>query len=297
MSQPRVTTPARGGRSGIVLVAAVAVTLLAGCGGASDGQKRTERARYVTAADGLCVEANRAIAQHDRYVADLGDFAEAVRPSGEVLQATATDLHAERDKLGDSADAKIERFDRAIDPYASAVVRFAAAKDEKAIEDAAPRVRRRGDVLYRAARAADLESCGRGGNLIADRGITAIYVLAYRNIHMRTQYRVDRLRRAFDGTSPGPQRVAAASRITRVWRARYRSLGRLEPPRALRRVHQTLRRVENELLTAREVLEGDASAARKLQALDSIERLGPRVERLTRRLSKAAGINRYGILE
>lgn len=292
-----MTPPTRGGRSGMALVAAVAVTLLAGCGGASEGEKRADRARYVTAADGFCVEANRAIAQHNRYVADLGDFTASVRPSGEVLQATATDLHASRDKLGDAADAKIERFDGAIDPYASAVVRFAAAKDDEAIKDAAARVRRRGDALYRAAQAAGLKSCGRGGNLIADRGITAIYVLAYRSIYMRTQYRVDRLSRAFNQTAPGPQRVAAASRITRVWREQYRSLGRLEPPRALRRVHQTLRRVDNELLTAREVLEGNASAARKLQALDSIERLSPRVDRLTRRLSKAAGINQYGILQ
>lgn len=280
----------------MAFVAAVAVTLLAGCGGASEGEKRADRARYVAAADGFCVEANRAIAQHNRYVEDLSDFNEAVRPSGEVLQATAKDLHAERDKLGDSADEKVKRFDGAIDPFVSAVVRFAAAKDEKAIKAGAPRVRRRGDALYRAAQAADLKACGRGGNLIADRGIMAIYVLAYRPIYMDTQYRVDRLSRAFNRTAPGPQRVAAASRITRVWRAQYRSLGRLEPPRALRRVHRTLRRVGNKLLTAREVLEGNASPARKLQALDRIDRLGPRVDRLTRRLSKAAGFNKYGIL-
>lgn len=280
----------------MAFVAAVVVTLLAGCGGASEGEKRADRARYVAAADGFCVEANRAIAQHTRYVRDLSDFTEAARPSGEVLQATAKDLHAERDKLGDSADKKVERFDDALDPFVSAVVRFAAAKDDKAIKAGAPRVRRRGDALYRAAQAADLKSCGRGGNLIADRGIEAVYVLAYRPLYVETRYRLDRLSRALNRTAPGPQRVAAASRIIRVWRAHYRSLGRLEPPRALRRIHRTLRRVGNELLTALEVLEGNASLARKLQARDRIDRLGPRVDRLTRRLSKAAGIDEYGIL-
>jgi len=293
--EPRVRSTTGAGRSPVAVLAAVAVMLLAGCGGASDGEKRADRARYVTAADGFCAEANRAIAQHDRYIEDFDDFTSAARPWGEVMEATAADLHAARAKLGDSADAKVKLFDAAIDPYVSAVVRFARSAEE-AVPRAGRRVRRSGDALYRAAQAAGLKNCGRGGNLIAERGTHAVYVLAFRDIYFDTQFRVKRLGRAFDRAAPGPPLVAAARLITQAWRAEHRALGRLEPPRALRRLHQAKRRLDLAIVNTREVLEDDATTPAAFQsARNRLRRLSPRKDRVIERLQKAAGLDDFAV--
>lgn len=276
----------------LAVVVATAV-LASGCGGASDDEQRADQATYVRAADALCIEANRAIAQHNRFFDDFAAFGHAVRPSGEVLEATADDLHELRADLGDAASKPIERFDAALDPFVTAVQRFAAARAPAAVDPAGREVRRRGDALYRAAQSAGLDACGRGGNVIAERGTRAVYELAYRALQARTQYRIAQLTPAYDRAAPGPARVAAARRLTRVWRAEHRATGRLTPPRALRTLHQRTRRLGDAILTAREVLEGDASNARKLRALDRIERLSPRLDRLRARLDKATGADAF----
>ncbi|MDP2710870.1 MAG: hypothetical protein Q8O56_06595 [Solirubrobacteraceae bacterium] len=266
-----------------LIAGAVAASLVTGCGGGpSVEERRADRADYARAANAVCEQANREIADdyaRPKYRQALERSVSASRTS---LHAAAVRLHELHARLGDSSSAEIDAFDGAIDPFVTAVGALATAFELGRRQRAASTVRRRGDVLHRAAQAAQLERCGRGGNAIAERAT----FLAYRQAYIRVDDATIKRIVSIDTSGTGPAWFAAYRAVTRAARRQLRATGRMQPPRELRKLHQAVRRSLSTFLTTRELLTPDTTRERAIVVFAQFDRQFPRYQRLERRLRR-----------
>ncbi|MDP2712440.1 MAG: hypothetical protein Q8O56_14595 [Solirubrobacteraceae bacterium] len=236
-------------RNPIALLTIVAV--IAGCGGPSDAQRRADQERYVRAASDACTKVNGQIAGHRQRPKDFDALRSSMQDSRNALADASAELHRLRDELGDAASTQIVAFDRALDPFVQSLEPITLITEENERERAANQLRRRGDALYRAAQAAKLGDCGRGGNAIADRAL----FLNYRDGYIRADQRERRrLRPLVGGPTFTPDAVSINARMLSAIRANYASTGRLKPPSGLRRLHQEVRRRQAAVIRTREQL-------------------------------------------
>lgn len=266
-----------------IALGSVAATALAGCGGPSDEEMRTEQARYAKAAGALCEKANREIARDNSRPKFLSDLTRSVTETRRTLEFRATGLHKLKTELGDSSSAQIDAFDGALNPFVAAVDRITETEDPDELAERATALRRRGTTLFKAAQSAKLTRCGRGGNAIAERVVFFQYRDGYIKADQITRKRLRRLRMRFRGAS-GDDAVLANKRVTRAGRVEYRATGRLEPPRTLRSLHQSVRRAFDRTLTTREALDDVTSFARFQTLRARLKRQAKRYYAFERRL-------------
>lgn len=249
-----------------------AVALMAGCGGPSEQERRTEQARYTRSADAICAKANRAIAGHNQRPKLFFFLQSSVQNSRNTLTKAAADLHRLGADLGDGSSSQIDAFDDALDPFVKSLDPLTVIAEVGERKRAAALVRSRGDRLYRAAQAVNLSDCGRGGNAIADRAL----FLSYRDGYIRADQTE---RRRLLALNRRPTSVAHATTqnmaVLKAIRSNHESSGRLTPPTKLRRLHQRMRRAQAAIISTREQLAPFTSAA---QAGD----LPARLDRQTR---------------
>lgn len=217
----------------LVLAGAVAT----GCGGPSDEERRSGEARYTRAAESTCERTNRAVARHEQRPKNIDRLVFSIERTRASLTDGYARLHRLHDRLGDASSSEIDAFDRALDPFLTAIDALTVRVLDDDLARAAADVRRRGDTLHRAARAAGLRSCGRGGNAIAERAVFVVYRRGYTNADLRSRRSRANARRlsARDGSSYN-------RRINDALRRLYDDTGRLTPPTALRGLHQRVRR-------------------------------------------------------
>ena len=217
--------------------------VVAGCGALSAEEKRAKRADYAHSADTACAVLLGDLNSSRKpfgYLSLKSYLVRSDRSAGEAAKR----LHDLRGKLGDAKSAQIEAFDRDIDPARTAttalhaaanpVVLHASAKQAQAISVASKHARRAYDRLYRAARAAKLRSCGRGGNRLADNALFTSYNDRMTAV-LTTGYRADR-KVVFRGNRDRDRN--ALVRNLRIAIASLRRVKRLDPPADLRRVHR-----------------------------------------------------------
>lgn len=235
-------------------VLAAAGVALGACGGQSAEDVRAERASFVREADAVC---EKAIADLSRGGQPRSFIALGVRlvRDEKTLRAAAADLHRLRDELGDSASRQIVVFDGRVDGVL-AVTRGigddAELADAGASRRSAERLRRAYDGLYRAAGKAKLRHCGRGGNRAADRVLFPVYRDEYITVNSDVSLRLrflDDNPRSFEAYR---RYLRRSVRLVANYRKR---MGRLAPPRVLRRGHRLLlRRTSRALGSARRLL-------------------------------------------
>ncbi len=277
------------------LASALAFAALAGCGGSD----RIDRAQYLREADASCAATQtRALAGGQPLSLDaLGRRLDA---SHAALRDGAGRLHELRGRLGDPLPAAIARFDRRADPVVAATKTLAADAelgDGAAVRKHAERLRTRAASLYRAARAAGLKACGRGGNRAAD---SALFV-AYRTEYFVHRDYMELSNRFIQRELEGREGAAA---FTRAFGELMQRLGwfrddlaNLEPPRELAAAHRAVqRRTADALRSGRAVRatiprlgNADAAAIAIAYRFDAdVARLGGADARLRRLLSAKA---------
>lgn len=216
---------------------ALAGTVAAGCGGPSDEQRDTDTARYKRAANSACDKASRAVARHEQRPKDITRLTFSIRDTRSALGDGNDRLHKLHSRLGDSSSSEIDAFDRALDPFLTAVDALSVRVLDDELAAAAAGVRRRGDALYRAAQAAGLRRCGRGGNAIAERAVFVMYRRGYTNAQLQNRRSVAHAMRVAGGDDPSYN-----GRVNDALRRLYDATGRLTPPSSLRTQHQRARR-------------------------------------------------------
>jgi len=257
--------------------------LLTGCGaGPSAEQRRADRADFVRAGNAACERANREVAADNARPKYAQALESSVTESRGSLRSAALRLHELRGDLGESASPSIDAFLGAIDPFLSSLGQLAGAADPRARQRAATRVRRRGDALYRAARAARLDRCGRGANAIAERATFLDYRQAYIRKDDATLERIA----AIDTSATGPAFFAAYRDVTRAARSQYRATGRMTPPRNLRELHRKVRRSLNRFLNTRELVTSNTTRERATVLFARFDVQFPHYQRLERRLRR-----------
>ena len=192
----------------------------------------SDRAAFVRAADAVCEKANREVADDNPRPKYRKALEQSVTESRASLQAAAVSVHDLLGDLGDSSTSRIDAFDRAIDPFVTSLGSLATAFDTGQRQRAATRLRRHGNALYQAARAAKLDRCGRGGNTIAERAT----FLDYREAHILVD---DATLKQIAGTDTSSTRAAVFvghRAVTRAARRQHRATGDMKPPRELRRL-------------------------------------------------------------
>ncbi|MDQ3677413.1 MAG: hypothetical protein M3401_11525 [Actinomycetota bacterium] len=236
---------------GVLAAAAVAV---GACGGPSDEEVRDERANFVREADALCdatIDKLARGAQPSTYRA----LTERMKRDEKTLRSANADLHELREKLGDSASKQVVAFDRRLDAVHASTRRIghnAERRDARGTRRSATRLRTSYDALYRAAGAAKLRRCGRGGNKAADLALFTVYRDEFLTVTADVNLRLR-------GLQDNPQTPEAFRRylhrslpLVGSYRGR---MGHLSPPQALRRSHRLLlRRTTRAVGTARRLL-------------------------------------------
>lgn len=216
---------------------ALAGTVVTSCGGPSDEQRHADEARYTRAANGARDKASRAVARHEQRPKDIDRLSFSIRDTRAALADANDRLHRLYARMGDSSSSEIDAFDGALDPFLTAVDALTVRVLDDELAAAAAGVRRRGDTLYRAARAAGLRRCGRGGNALAERAVFVVYRRGYTNAERQTRRRVAHAMRVAGGADPSYN-----GRLNDALRRLYDSSGRLTPPSSLRTLHQRVRR-------------------------------------------------------
>lgn len=260
------------------------LALMVGCGGPSEQERRTDQAGYARAADAICAKANRAIADHNQRPKMFFFLQSSVQDSRNTLTRAATDLHRLRADLGDAASSQIDAFDDALDPFVKSLDPLTVIAEAGERQRAAALVRSRGDQLYRAAQAAKLSDCGRGGNAIADRAL----FLNYRDGYIRAdQTERRRLLPVDRRPTSAAQATAQNKAVLKAIRSNHESTGRLTPPAKLRRLHQRVRRAQAAIISTREQLAPFTSAADAGDLPARLARQTPAFYRLERTLRSA----------
>jgi hypothetical protein len=261
--------------------------IVAGCGGPSEERARADQARYARQSNAICREeraqARLAVSETTPTIyITLKVYANAARDG---LKRAAAKLHGLRARLGDAGSAQIDAFDRALDPFVTSIGALATVEHGEPTRQAAERIRRRGDTLFDAAQAAKVTGCGRGGNAIADRAELVVYVAAYDRLQDSADARLLRSHRRFKRSAAGSegQEIASAG-ITRGLGVLYRGMGRLDPPRQIRRYHQAYRRALRAVLDTRKQLDEARAGFEQLDA--RLHRQADRVGRTHRRLRR-----------
>jgi len=237
-----------------VAVLAAATVVLGACGGKSAQDVRAERATFVREADEICDKATDALARGEQP-RDYTTLGTRLQRDQKTLRTAVSDLHGLRGELGDSASAQIEAFDRQTDAVlatAKPLAEHIELADSSAARHGAERLRRAYDGLYDAARKAKLRHCGRGGNRAADTVLFTIYRSEYVTVNSDVG-----LRQRF--LDKDPKTFEAKRRYLRrslTLLVNYRKrIGRLAPPKVLRRSHRLLlRRLSGALRNARQLL-------------------------------------------
>jgi hypothetical protein len=222
------------------VLAAVTITLgLGACGGKSDEDVRTERATFVRKADAICDKAIDALArgQQPRTYETLNT---RLQRDQKTLRSAVSDLHGLRSELGDSASAQIKAFDHRADAVvdtAQPLAEQAELADSSAARRGAERLRRAYAGLYDAAGKARLRRCGRGGNRAADTILFTVYRSEYITVNSDINLRLG-FQRSEPKTFDAYRRYLRAT--VKVIVNYRRRIGRLAPPKALRRSHRLL---------------------------------------------------------
>jgi hypothetical protein len=292
--------------SRLVLAALAVAPLLAiaGCGAPSAEERRAKRADYVRDAEAACVTMSKelsSIRDPQSFVA-LGSY---ITSGEKAVGDGAKRLHDLRGTLGDSATPEIKAFDGRIDPARDAIkpvsasvestVLHASAKQARAIGAAAERARRAFDGLYQAGRTAKLDSCGRGGNRLADNALYTPYrdrMLAVLNAAARGR----RGRIVINGNR-GHDRRAVVQDLRREI-PRLRRLRRLNAPLKLRVAHRRYVRADAEQVRQKQRMNALLAAplpnySRVSVAIDktnaAVKRVNARGRRLIARLDLRDG--------
>jgi len=237
----------------MAVLAALTVALGA-CGGRSENDVQAERATFVRKADAICDKAIAALARGEQP-RNATTLDTRLQRDQKTLRFAVSDLHGLRKALGDSASPQIKAFDRQADvvldtahPIARHVRRIESSRARRGAEH----LRRAYAGLYQAARKAKLRRCGRGGNRAADQILFTVYRSEYTTVNSSVNQR-------FGSLDQRPKSFEAYRRYLRgtvkLLDNLRKRMGRLAPPKILRRRHRLLlRRTTRTLVSTRRLL-------------------------------------------
>ena len=227
---------------------------LGACGGKSAEDVRAERASFVRKADAVCEKAIADLARGEQP-RDYTTLGTRLQRDDKTLRTAVSDLHGLRRKLGDSASPQIKAFDRQADAVlatAKPIGQHAELADASAARRSAEQLRRAYDRLYDAAGKAKLRRCGRGGNRAADTVLFTIYRSEYATVNSDVNLRLRFLDKDPQSFEAFRRYLRRSLRLVVNYRKR---MGRLAPPKVVRRGHRLLlRRTSRALGSARRLL-------------------------------------------
>lgn len=277
---------------GAPLALSAMVVALAGCGGSgSDG---IDGARYVREANKICASTQAKAAAGGQPLS-MFELKRRLQASHRALLTGARRLRTLRAELADAPSAEIKAFQRRVMPVVSMTTTLGEDAEfvkPEAVARHAEKLRRRSAALYRAAQAAGLEHCGRGGNRAADRALFVAYRVQYLDRNDEASLQTALAWSEIKGTRSRETYLRGLATYLGGLRTFRDDLRQLRPPRDLRRAHRALRGRLAKLLRGGEAIRagflalpaGRVALLRTIHAVGADETRADRSEQRMRRL-------------